>query len=97
MEPTFTFKAKVWLWKGESAWHFVTVPLKLSKDIKGFSEGPRRGFGSVRVKVTIGSTNWKTSIFPEKKGTYVLPLKVDVRKKEGITEGDTVQVRITLQ
>ncbi len=97
MDPTFEFKAEVWLWKAKAAWHFITIPPKLSADIKGFDEGPRKGFGSVPVKVTIGSTTWKTSIFPEKKGTFVLPLKAAIRKKEGITEGDTVQVQIALQ
>ena len=97
MDPTFTFKAEVWLWSGKVAWHFVTVPLKLSEDIKGFSDGPRRGFGSIRVKVTIGKTTWGTSIFPEKKGAYLLPLKADVRKKEHLAVGDAVQVSIALQ
>ena len=98
MDPTFTLKAKVWLWSADkAAWHFITIPKDLSSEIKGFNEGPRKGFGSVPVKVTIGSTTWKTSIFPEKKGTYVLPLRAVVRKKEKIAEGDTVQVRIALQ
>ncbi len=97
MDPTFTLKAKIWLWQGKAAWHFITIPAGLSADIKGFDEMPRRGFGSVPVKVTIGSTTWKTSIFPQKKGTYILPLKADVRKKEGVAEGDAVQIVIALQ
>jgi hypothetical protein len=97
MDPTFTFKSKVWLWKGEAAWHFITVPLNLSKDIKGLDDGPRRGFGSIRVNVTVGKTTWKTSIFPEKKGTYVLPVKAEVRKKEKLSVGSKVTVKITLQ
>lgn len=96
MDPTFTFKAVVWLWQSKTAWHFISFPSDLSADIKGF-DGPRRGFGSIRVKVTIGLTTWKTSIFPEKKGAYILPIKADVRKEEGITEGDAVQVEIALQ
>ena len=97
MDPTFTFKSEVWLWSGKASWHFVTVPLKTSQQIKDFHKGPRRGFGSVPVNVTIGKTTWKTSIFPEKKGTYVLPLKAPVRKTEKITAGDSVEVNITLQ
>jgi len=96
MDPTFTFTSTIWLWKGKAAWHFITVPLDLSKEIKGF-DIPRKGFGSIAVHATIGKTTWKTSIFPEKKGTYVLPLKAEVRKAENIKKGDTVQVEITLQ
>lgn len=96
MEPTFKTQAELWRWKGEAAWHFLTIPLELSKKIKSF-ETERRGFGSIRVEASIGKTTWKTSIFPEKKGTYVLPVKAAVRKKEGIEEGDTVKLSLTLQ
>ena len=38
-----------------------------------------------------GKTTWKTSIFPDKKsGTYLLPLKADVRRREGIGAGDRI-------
>jgi len=97
MNPTFTFTSKVWLWnEGKGSWHFVTVPTDVSVHIKGLGL-PRNGFGSVRVEVTIGKTKWKTSIFPEKKGTYCLPLKSEVRKKEKVAAGNTVQVGIALQ
>lgn len=50
-----------------------------------------RGWGSHRVTVTVGKTSWDTSIFPDKKsGSYVLPLKADVRKKENIKKGHTI-------
>lgn len=55
-----------------------------------------RGFGSVRVEITIGKTTWRSSIFPEKSGTYVLPLKAEVRKKENLRAGQTVQVKLTI-
>jgi len=97
MDPTFALKAKVWLWSGKAAWHFITIPKDLSAHIKGFNDTPRKGFGSVPVKVTIGSTTWKTSMFPEKKGTYLLPLKVEIRKKEKITVGNTVEITVALQ
>jgi len=97
MEPTFSFKSKIWIWNAQKgSWHFITVPADLSKKIKGFSE-PRKGFGSIYVNATIGQTTWKTSIFPEKKGTYVLPIKSAIRKKENLKEGDEVNVTLTLQ
>jgi hypothetical protein len=50
------------------------------------------------VQVTLGKTSWKTSIFPDKKsGTYLLPLKVDVRRKEEITHGDSVNFSIQIK
>ncbi len=99
MNPNFKFKAEIWLWSVHAgSWHFVTVPKKLSEDIKGFYEGPKRGFGSIKVKVTIGKSSWSTSIFPDsKRGSYVLPIKASVRKAENIEAGSKVEVNIALQ
>ena len=56
---------------------------------------PRRGWGSVRVLVTLGSSTWNTSIFPDKRsGTYILPLKASVRRTEGVFDGDVVTFTI---
>lgn len=87
----FKIKEKVWLYPGATPWHFVSVPKKEAGVIKKKFGGNARGFGSLPVLVTIGKTKWKTSIFPEKKtGEYLLPLKAEVRKKEGIMSGDSI-------
>jgi hypothetical protein len=97
MKFDFSFKTKVWLYPGKAAWHFVTLPKKLSAQIKSMTEGSWRGWGSVRVAATIGKTTWKTSIFPDsKKGAYLLPLKADVRKKERANAGDSISVLIEI-
>ncbi|NVK19833.1 MAG: DUF1905 domain-containing protein [Methylocystaceae bacterium] len=91
----FNFTATVWLWQAEkAAWHFVTLPQDIAGQIK-FTRERRAGFGSVRVSVTIGDTNWKTSIFPAKEAdSYILPLKADVRKKEKINLEDEIEIQI---
>lgn len=87
----YKFSSKIWLYQGAAAWHFLTIPEKQSKEIKKTFEGKSRGWGSLPVEVTLGKTSWKTSIFPDKKsGTYLLPLKADIRRKEGVAHGDTV-------
>lgn len=93
--PTFEFKSKIWLYDGPAAWHFITIPKGLSKDIKAMA-GSHRGFGSVRVEITIGQTTWQSSIFPEKTGNYVLPVKAGVRKTENLRAGQSVQVKLTI-
>jgi hypothetical protein len=81
-----------------AGWHFVSVDKKQSEDIKEKYGKHQRGFGSIRVTVTVGKTSWKTSIFPDKKsGTYVLPLKAGVRKKEGIEKGDSLSFTLEVQ
>jgi len=99
----YSFKAKLWEYRPENPdqkiglWVFVSVPQKYYEDIKEIASPQRKGFGSVRVEVTIGSSVWKTSIFPDtKSGTYDLPVKKEVRKKEGIEIGNTVPVVIKL-
>lgn len=93
----YTFDAELWLHTGDAAWHFLTVPHDVSDDIEARTEEDRRGFGSARVRVTVGRTTWSTSVFPDtKRGTYVLPFKKDVRRAEGVGVGDTVSVRLEL-
>jgi len=69
----------------------------VSEDIRELAAEPRRGFGSVRVRVTIGATSWQTSIFPDGgREAYVLPLKRAVRTAEGLDVGDTCTVTVEL-
>jgi hypothetical protein len=95
---SYTIKEKVWVYPGDFAnWHFVTLTKKVGQEIKETRGKSARGFGSLPVEVTIGKTTWKTSIFPDKRaGSYLLPLKAQVRKKEDIEAGEVVTVSITL-
>ena len=92
-----TFDAELWLHDGAAAWCFVTLPADFSDDIADRTDGTRRGFGAVRVRVTVGSTTWSTSIFPDtKRGAYLLPVKKDVRRREGLEVGDRLSVALDL-
>ncbi|WP_212842675.1 DUF1905 domain-containing protein [Catellatospora sp. IY07-71] len=93
------FEAELWLWdaRRDESWTFVSLPTEASEDIRELSAGPRRGFGAVRVKVTIGTSSWATSIFPDgARGCYVLPVKRAVRKAQRLDVGDTASVRVEL-
>ena len=93
----YTIKARVWLYPGLAGWHFVSVPKKESADIKKDFDKKKRGWGSLRVQVTVGKTTWNTSIFPDKKsGVYLLPLKAEVRKKENIFNNETIKLIIKI-
>ncbi|MSR76379.1 MAG: DUF1905 domain-containing protein [Candidatus Ryanbacteria bacterium] len=95
---TFTMRARVWLYHGPSAWHFITLPKKQSATIKKIFGEVARGWGSLPVGVTIGGTTWKTSIFPDKKtDAYLLPLKADIRRKEDIAKDDMVTFSIEIR
>ena len=92
----YRFTAPLWPYPGEGSWFFVTVPEDISDEITDLTEGRRKGFGSVRVTVTVGTTTWQTSVFPTKTGTYVLPVKKPVRTAENLTEGTPVEAQLTL-
>jgi len=95
---TYEFDAPLWLWDARTdSWTFVSLPTDLADEVLEVAEPHARGFGSVRVEVTIGRTTWRTSLFPDSRSaTYVLPVKKAVRTAEQLTTGDTAHVRIQL-
>jgi len=91
----FEFTAALWKSTGQGAWHFVTVPKALSEEVKFFTSANKIAWGSVRVSVRIGQSQWNTSLFPDKKsGCYFLTIKAAVRKNEKLDTGDTVTVQL---
>ena len=94
-EYSGTFTAELWLWEGDAAWTFISLPHDAADDIADLHDGRARGFGSVRVEVTIGASTWRTSIFPDsKRRTYVLPVKKAIRRAEDIAAGDRTTVHL---
>ena len=90
----FSFTAELWAYTGSGSWHFLTLPQKVAQEIKFFRE-KHFGFGTVRVKAVINDAEWSTSIFPDKKSdSFLLPVKTEVRKKQGILIGDQVTVKL---
>jgi hypothetical protein len=96
----FTFDAELWIWDARRAdsWTFVSLPAEASAEIhESVGAAPRSGFGSVRVRVTVGASSWTTSIFPDAaSGSYVLPIKKAVRKAEALEHGDIARVTVEL-
>ena len=56
-----------------------------------------RPFGSLPVRAAIGRTSWSTSLFADTRtASYLLPVKADVRRREGIGDGDAVTVELVV-
>ena len=88
---TYKVRSKVVPYPGMAAWFFVYVDKKQADIIRKKHAHKKAGFGSIRVKATIGKTVWRSSIFPDKQsGCYVLPLKKEIRRAEDIDVGDSV-------
>jgi hypothetical protein len=51
--------------------------------------------GLLAVRVRIGETEWRTSLFPgAKPRRYLFAIKAEVRQKERITAGDTITATV---
>lgn len=97
MPVIVTFEAELWRWaaRSEETWTFVSVPADVSDEIHERFAGRKRGFGSLRVRATVGGSTWTTSIFPGS-DAYVLPVKRAVRVAEALDIGDPATVTIEL-
>lgn len=95
----FEFSAPLWRYTGEKAsWYFVSLPSDTAEDIRACTEGGRRGWGSIPVSATIGSSSWSTSLFPQKQGsTYLLPVKAAIRKQEALEVDKLAQVVLSIK
>lgn len=93
----YSFKAKVWKYKGPAGWYFVTLPRKLSMTIRknhGLSE---EGWGRLKANASIDDCKWQTAIwFDSKAKSYLLPIKASVRKTAKIDAGSTISVLLQL-
>lgn len=91
------FRSKVSVYPGAAAWYFIILPKSVAREIDFVHGHHKAGFGSLRVKVTIGGTSWQTSIFTDTKArSYMLPLKAAVRKAEGIEAGESIGVKLEI-
>jgi hypothetical protein len=94
----FQFSGEIQRYAGEAAWFFITVPKATSADMRAISAGLRNAFGSLRVVATIGATEWRTSVFADRKAdAFLLPVKADVRRKEKVGHGDKVAVTLEIE
>lgn len=97
MPKTYHASSKIVVYQGPSAWRFLGLPKDIATEIRELYGKRSRAWGSIPVTVTLGTTTWDTSLFPDKRsGTYLLPLKAEVRRKEDVTDGATVAFTIRL-
>lgn len=92
------FEGELWLHQGQGGWTFITLPQDCADQIR-FYTGSRTGraWGMIKVSARIGSSSWETAIWPDKaSGSFLLPVKAAVRKREGVAAGDTAAVSLRL-
>ena len=100
MTERLTHTGPLWRWTsstGTGTWHFLTIDGAAGKALSATAlmrrmEKSIGGFGSLKVEARIGDSVFKTSLFPSKELGWLLPVKASVRKAEGMSEGDVVEV-----
>jgi len=94
----YRVRTRVWLYPGIGGWHFANLSAKQSGKIRALFGTETKGWGSLPVTVRIGTTEWKTSLFPDRKSpTYLFAIKLEVRQKEHISAGDTITATVRIR
>lgn len=89
------FEGEIWHWRGPAPFYFISVPTELCDGLRAAAKLVSYGWGMVPAQVRLGSTEWKTAIFP-KDGGYIVPIKSAVRAREGVEEGAVVKLGLTI-
>jgi len=95
-QTEFRFRATLIEWRGPAPFVFAPVPDAQLEALRDAAKLATYGWGCVPVEATVSSVKFTTSLFP-KGDTYLLPLKVAVRRKLNITVGDTISVVMSVQ
>ena len=66
------FSGPLFRWVGPAPRYFVAVPAERCDGLSAASAFVTYGWGMIPVRARIGTTHWKTSLWP-KDGVYLLP------------------------
>lgn len=90
------FSGELWVSPGPGGWTFITLPVGCADQIRFLTGGSKaKSWGMIKVKASIGSSTWRTTIWPDKaSGSFLLPVKAAVRKAENVSTGDCVGVEM---
>ena len=94
---TYSFTATVWQYASPGGWFFVSLPQEIAEEIRAHLKWQEEGWGRLKARAQIGNSSWETAIWYDTKlGTYLLPLKAEIRRKENLSAGKVVEVRVAL-
>jgi len=82
-----TFIANVEFFERKMGWHYVSVPIGLSKPLSHLADR-----GLIAITATVGNSSWPTSLLPMGDGTHFIALPAKVRAKEKLSPGAAVEI-----
>lgn len=91
----YEFLSKIWRHGGQGGWHFVSMPNKMSAEIRKSLKWQEEGWGRMKCFAQIRESSWETAIwFDTCKNTYILPIKSAIRQKCSVNEGSSINIAI---
>jgi len=91
----YEFSAKMWKHDSPGGWCFVSLPKTLSKEIRENLKWQKEGWGRMKAFAKIGDLIWETAIwFDTKMDTYILPIKVEIRKKRNLEINQNIELNL---
>lgn len=101
-KKVYKFKARISVFSMINGWYFVPVPNEIT-DEKSLKTklASFKGWKFLPIVVKINKTKWTTSLLPLGKHSIIpnqkfIAIKKEVRKKEGLQDGDVVEISFTL-
>jgi len=88
-----TFSAKIERFEMPGGWHYVPVPLELSKPLEFLATN----FGYVAITAVVGNSSWPTSLLPKGDGTHFIALPAKVRSKEKLSFGTEIEISFEIR
>jgi Domain of unknown function (DUF1905) len=91
----FDFKGRVVEWRGPAPYFFLPLDDETNDAVTELATIHSYGWGCIPVTSTIGATTFITSLMPHD-ALYLLPLKIAVRRAEGIDVAMQIAAHIEL-
>ena len=91
----FTVKGEIIEWRGPAPFTWVRVDAKQSAMIKEQARNHTYGWGVLYMHGIMGKTEFDTTLMP-KDGQYMIPVKIALKKAEGVELGDVVSIKFNL-
>lgn len=91
----WAFEAEVFQWRGPAPYFFVETPDEVDAFLHANAAELTYGWGAIPATVRIGRTRVTTSLIP-REDVYLVPLKLALRRPEGIDDGDVVRIHLSV-
>ena len=91
----YEFSSKMWQHGSSGGWFFVSLPKDMASEIREHLGWQEEGWGRMKVTAQIGERDWDTAIwFDSKAGTYLLPIKAEIRKRSNLKPGEPIGIML---